>query len=337
MFLGLGLALPRGGIVGPWGGYSSALAALLTEAQTSGLVLDFTQNIAFRAGTSSTITGVSGWTYTRSGTAYDLAGTTSFAANTLRRTSAGLLCEPGATNLFLNSDVGATQSITLTAVQHVLSFQGTGSITLSGTATGTLNGTGANQFVSLAFTPTAGSVTFTVTGSVTFVQVEISTSGFRSSYIPTAGTSASRGTDVPVITGLPFSGAHSVIALTGTKNTPTFGRVFLLSDGTVSNRTIIDTADGVNARLVSISAGVTTAGNFGAWSTGAQRMAIRNQVGDTRGAVAGTLGTAIAPAALPVGTLGTLDFSSSSMNGLLQIIAILPRAMSDAELQAATA
>ena len=70
------------------------------------------------------------------------------------------------TQLLASPDAPATQSLTLSAVQHQLTLFGTGSVTLSGAATGTLTGTGASNRVSLSFTPTAGSVTFTVSGSV---------------------------------------------------------------------------------------------------------------------------------------------------------------------------
>lgn len=125
MFLGMRVGIPMQGAGGLWSPYSASLAALLAEASSSGLVLDFTRNIAFRSGTQSTVTGVSGWTYTRSGTAYDLAGTTSFGANVPRRTSAGLLVEAGATNLITRSqeyndaawtkDGGSITSTTATA------------------------------------------------------------------------------------------------------------------------------------------------------------------------------------------------------------------------------
>ena len=85
-------------------------------------------------------------------------------------------------NLFLNSATGATQSITLVAAEHTLSFKGTGSVAIGGTGSGSLAGTGASDRVSLAFTPTAGSVSFTVTGSITEVVV---CRGAYQSYIPT--------------------------------------------------------------------------------------------------------------------------------------------------------
>ncbi len=76
-------------------------------------------------------------------------------------------------NLLLATTTLATQSVTCRAAQHTLSFKGTGTVTLSGASTaGPLVGTGANDRVSLTFTPTAGSVTFTVSGSVTEAQLE---------------------------------------------------------------------------------------------------------------------------------------------------------------------
>lgn len=80
----------------------------------------------------------------------------------------------GVRNLLANTDAMATQSVTVSAVAHTLSFTGTGTVTLSGASTaGPLVGTGAGNRVSLTFTPTAGSLTMTVTGSVTFGQLEL--------------------------------------------------------------------------------------------------------------------------------------------------------------------
>jgi hypothetical protein len=71
-------------------------------------------------------------------------------------------------NLLIATDTLATQNVTVTAESHTLHIQGTGSVTLSGTGSGTLSGTGANDRVSLVFTPTAGTLTLTVSGTVTF-------------------------------------------------------------------------------------------------------------------------------------------------------------------------
>ena len=77
-------------------------------------------------------------------------------------------------NILLATEALATQSVTTLAATYTLSFTGTGSVTLSGTATGTLNGTGANNRVSLTLTPTAGTLTLTVSGDVRFGQLEYS-------------------------------------------------------------------------------------------------------------------------------------------------------------------
>jgi len=78
-----------------------------------------------------------------------------------------ILLEPQRTNRVLNSATVVTQTITTTAVANTLSFYGTGTITLSGTFAGTLVGTGASNRVTLTFTPTAGSLVLTVSGSCT--------------------------------------------------------------------------------------------------------------------------------------------------------------------------
>jgi hypothetical protein len=118
--------------------------------------------------------------------------------------SLGLLPEEQRQNLLLNSATLSTQTVTVTAVAHTLSFYGTGTVTLSGTSTaGPLVGTGANARVSLTFTPTAGSLTLTVSGSVTNANLEIGS--FPTSWIPTTGTAATRTADVVSITGTNFS------------------------------------------------------------------------------------------------------------------------------------
>jgi hypothetical protein len=62
----------------------------------------------------------------------------------------------------------ATQSVTTYAADYLLSFSGTGTVTMSGSSTaGPLVGTGVGQRVELAFTAGPGTLTLTVTGTVT--------------------------------------------------------------------------------------------------------------------------------------------------------------------------
>ena len=74
-------------------------------------------------------------------------------------------------NVLLGTDSPVTQSVTASGVPAVLSFYGTGSVTLSGAYTGVLNGTGADNRVSLNFTPSAASLTLTISGSVTKIML----------------------------------------------------------------------------------------------------------------------------------------------------------------------
>lgn len=114
----------------------------------------------------------------------------------------GLLIEEARTNLLLNSLLNgtslATQSPTVTAVPHTLSFYGTGTVTLSGASTaGPLVGAGASNRVALTFTPTAGVLTVTVTGSVKWANLEVGASA--STFIPTAGATITRTRDLPTM------------------------------------------------------------------------------------------------------------------------------------------
>ena len=131
------------------------------------------------------------------------------------------------TNLLLQSAVVATQSITVAAVAHTLSFKGTGTITLSGvSAAGPLVGTGANDRVTLTFTPTAGSLTLTVSGSCTVGMVNLG--AFAGPYIPTTTVAVARNADVdqyPTTAG-PIAAAGS-IALDFTPYHPPSGTIAL--------------------------------------------------------------------------------------------------------------
>jgi hypothetical protein len=80
----------------------------------------------------------------------------------------------GRRNILVGTATLATQTCVVTAAQHTLSFRGTGTVTLTGASTsGPLVGTGANDIVLLTFTPTAGNLTLTVSGTVNDAQLEL--------------------------------------------------------------------------------------------------------------------------------------------------------------------
>jgi hypothetical protein len=85
----------------------------------------------------------------------------------------GLLVEEQRTRLNTISLLPtAPQAVTVTAAQHTISFYGTGSVVLSGAHSATLVGTGSGR-VTLTFTPTAGTLTLTPSGSVNDLQLEV--------------------------------------------------------------------------------------------------------------------------------------------------------------------
>jgi hypothetical protein len=111
-----------------------------------------------------------------------------------------ILVEPQRTNLVFPSASATTQSRNVTAVAHTLSFYGTGTVTLSGVGSGTLVGTGTSNRVTLTFTPTAGILILTVSGSVTSWQLEVGS--YATSYIPTTTSAVTRVADAVSKTGI---------------------------------------------------------------------------------------------------------------------------------------
>jgi hypothetical protein len=118
-----------------------------------------------------------------------------------------ILVEPQRTNLVFPSATATTQSRTVTATAHTLSFYGTGIVVLSGVAIATLSGTGANDRVTLTFTPTAGTLILTIVGSVINWQLEAGANA--TSYIPTTTATVTRNTDVFSLNDLQTKGILS--------------------------------------------------------------------------------------------------------------------------------
>ena len=111
-----------------------------------------------------------------------------------------ILVEPQRTNLVYPSDIATTQVRAVTAQIYTLYFYGTGTVTLSGAFSESLVGTGANNRVSLTFTPIAGNLTLTVNGSVTNWQLEVGSNA--TSLIKTISGSVTRNADVISKTGI---------------------------------------------------------------------------------------------------------------------------------------
>jgi len=153
----------------------------------------------------------------------------------------GLLIEPARTNLLLNSATLATQSVTVTAAAHTLSFYGSGTVTLSGAADAVVVGAGVFPgYTTLTFTPGAGTLTLTVSGTVQFANLELG--GFATSWVPTTGAAATRSAESSLFTGADFDKAH--------RN----------GSGTLLVRAVLAGYSGANASIVQMSD--NTANNY---------------------------------------------------------------------------
>lgn len=308
--------------------------------------MDFTTNRSLFAGINrGNIANTPGFSITRAsvGTAETVSGSIiQFASGELRRTDRGVLIEGARTNLFLNSETGATQGLSVTAVVHTLSFRGTGTITLSGASTaGPLIGAGANDWVTLTFTPSAATLTLTVSGSCTNVQLEVGS--FRTSWIPTAGASVARAADIITISspGLTYPttlwAEFERLGDSGAAETVT-----QLDDGTNNERAAlrISATDLLNAFMVdgAVTQGdVTVAGAVALATTYKAAAAFdTNRVQACRSATLGTADTtATLPAPPTVWRIGSNAAGGQIMFGYTKRLAAIASALSDANLQTA--
>jgi len=187
---------------------TSSFGLTATERVLPKLALDFTTatldpRVTFtRSGNTATYTNSSGVI-----TAIN-ADLPRFDYNPTTLICQGLLIEETRTNILLNSLINgtilSTQIVTTSATAYTLSFYGTGSIVLTGTHSATVAGTGVYPSrKTYTFTPTAGALTCTITGSVQYAQLE--TGSFATSFIPTSVASVTRNADVATMTGTNFS------------------------------------------------------------------------------------------------------------------------------------
>ena len=269
----------------------------LNFAQNKSLIDDYsgTTLVTFTRASSGTFVGSDGVRQTAT------TNEPRFDHNPTTGESLGLLVEEARTNALLNSATLSTQSVTVAAAANTLSFYGTGTVTLTGVSTaGPLVGTGANDRVSLTFTPTVGVLILTVSGSVTNAQLEAG--AFPTSYIPTTGATVTRAADVASITGTNFSSWYNqtegTVFFEGI-NPAVSTAAFAVSDGSTNNRLQMET--GTNTRVARVvSGGTTQAGNNIAYTYGAsQKFAMSYVANSINFANAGTLGTEDTSATIP--------------------------------------
>ena len=252
-----------------------------------------------------------------------------------------LLLEPQQTQLYGETATMATQTKTVTAVEHTVGFYGTGTITFTGVYSGSLVGTGTNDRVELTFTPTAGSLISTVSGSVTSSQLV--TGAYLGSYIPNTTT----GTITRIADTASGSGNSTVINSTeGTLyaeisalvNDSSF-REITISDGSNNNRIELRYGNGSNKIEIvvrSINGTVETIMSTISYDvTNFNKVAVRYKLNDVSLWVNGVKINTDTVASMPI-NLSELAFDSGAGSndfyGKTKSVQVYTTALSDAEL-----
>lgn len=251
----------------------------------------------------------------------------------------GLLVFEARTNQLLNSTAPVTQTTgALAATAQTLWVNGSGSAAMSnGTATG-CTGTATNGTPD-TFTPTAGTCVVTVTGSLNAFQLEAG--AFGTSFIVTAGATATRAADNIGITGaaktLLQAPPSAAVVVTNAAQASVAGQGRVLSfNGNVAtllinSNTIVGSFNGgatVTATLGSgsYSAGRVKSGN--AWTTGAQALVANNGVvTDSANGF---------PAGQPSFFLGSQGGSANFASGIYERMTLWSSNLPDATLKALT-
>ena len=147
---------------------------------------------------------------------------------------------PQSTNEYLDSELNNVENTTVTATPWTVSLYGTGTITFSGAYVGSLVGTGVNDRVDITFTPTAGVLVSTDSGSVNQKQIE--NRDTVTPYIKTIGAPETRYKNMLTLGGnvntFNSEEGYFYIERNGWSDTQS-PNYFSLSDGTISNRIAI--------------------------------------------------------------------------------------------------
>ncbi len=185
-------------------------------ATPASLVLDFAAGAYGSGGAPAGLPSLMAFSRTSAASVIDASGllvgapadTARLTHDPVSRARLGLLLEASRGNLFADSASPASQTVSVTATPHVLSFYGTGSITLSGAYASVVTGSAAYPArTEVSFVPTAGSLTLTLSGQIQAPQLEVG--GTASSYIPAVTAPGLRADDNASVALGPWFGSDA--------------------------------------------------------------------------------------------------------------------------------
>ena len=263
----------------------------------------------------------------------------------------GILIEEQRTNLLLNSLINgtslATQNVTVAAVAHTFSFYGTGTVTVSGAHSAVIVGTGAYPArTTLTFTPSAGTLTVTVAGTVQFANLEAG--AFATSYIPTVASQVTRTADQASIVAPMFAPWYNqtegtfVVEWDGFKPTTASGTPTIFQAGNATDSFIDAILVGGNYLARTFVGGVSQAEFSPAYVANAtEKFATAYKVNDfafsRNGATALVDTSGNVPTNLDRIGIGITRTGTSVLNGHIRRITYYPVRLLDTQLQALSA
>lgn len=259
----------------------------------------------------------------------------------------GLLIEGSTTRMnTIAAAPTAAEAVTVTAAPHTISFYGTGSVVLTGAHSATLTGTGAYPArVSLTFTPSAGTLTMTPSGTVQHLQLEANP--FASSPILGEGTTPARAQDVvgTSVSALDFNTSEGAVVVTAF-TAPGVGsaeqRLFQIDSGSTSNRIYASRFYTDSIIRASVVSGGTSQASLKLDVVADNtrfRLGFSWAANDFRAVLNGGAAVSDVSGVIPTGlTMFRIgrDTTTLSWWGTLVQLAYFPRALTTAQLQALT-
>lgn len=266
--------------------------------------------------------------------------------------SLGLLIEESRENILHNSTSLSTQTVSTESGTYSLSFYGTGTVTLSGASTvGPLTGTSDTDRAVLVFTATSNSLTLTVTGNVTYAQLE--RGSFPTSYIPTLNNKLTRSADVAKIEGSDFSSFYSkskgtvfakAIPVSSTESSPLFLFAIANPSGFGTDSIQVSRIPGTSITTAQVTANNQSATYTANLTAGSEFLvAIAYGLNSVNASFNGSTETAFATSNTPE-VVSFLDIGASGVtspsglwNSTIARLVYFPDRLSDTTLQAITA